>query len=494
MNATEAKEKITIDYLDKIDSLVFVLSALKLCAENEMRFIEDKLQTRGFEHTFFIVNRLNQVNGNRNETVEEGRKKILLDARNRLRNKTKFGDAGIVPVNAYYAEQGRVNKDAAQEKDSGIIQFEQQLAQFLTQDRGKVKLSQPTKELKNTILDTLVNIIPNQYKLNDASLEAVTKKYNEVKPKLDLLEAKRKQVTTKMNNRIADREQDLNRFFEARFRQISNNLYSYIDQIEVEKKLSLIPWKTKDSAKAMVEELVEKLQPLIAEEQKEWIKSDLEPYIERLTDTFNDDFETHLKVICSEIDELKLSISTEVEGAPSTFDKVMGVALGVLCQDFVMGTVGGALGWKSALGNLGIQAGLLAGMLLVGITNPVTIIPVLIASGLIQLFIGANGFSKKIITKAKPQIKEAFDAKIPTEVVKCTDKILQNFYNQTQAVGSAIDSEIQVIKEQFEAAIQEKKNAEHSAEERKAVIMSCETELKNTLKGVDDINDYLLSI
>lgn len=494
LNATEAKEKITIDYLDKIDSLIFVLSALQLCKNNEMRFIEDKLQTRGFEHTFFIVNRLNQVNGSRSETVEEARRKVLLDAQNRLRGKTKFGDQGIISVNAYNAEQGRVNKDQSLEQDSGIIQFEQQMAVFLTKERGKVKLSQPAKELKNTLVDALVNIIPNQYKLNEASLEVVAKKYNEVKPKLEMLEAKRKQITTKMENRIADKEQDIKRFFEARFKQVSDSLYTYIDQIDIEKKLNLLPWKTKESAKAIIGELVDKLQPIIIDEQKHWTTIELEPYIKRLTDNFNDDFETHLKVICSEIDELKINITAEAEGAPSTFDKVMGVALGILCQDFVVGGVGVALGWKSALGNLGIQAGLMAGLLLAGVTNPVTIIPVLIASGIIQLLIGANGFSKKIISKAKPQIKMAFDEKIPSEVEKCVGKILMNFHDQIDVVGTALDNEIQVIHEQFETAIKEKQNAEHSAADRKAAIMKCETVLRNIMKGVDDIYDYLLSI
>lgn len=492
LNATEAKEKITIDYLNKIDSLVFVLSALKLCADNEIRFINEKLLVRGFEHTFFLVNRLNQINGNRNESAEDGRKKVLLDAKNRLRNKTKFGDAGIVGVNAYHAEQGRVNHDQFLVDDSQIAQFEQQLSEFLTKDKGKVKLSQPTKELKNMIMNVLVNLIPSQYKLNEDSLEEVAQKFNVVKPKLGSLEIRRKQISVKMKNTISDKEVALKRLLEKRYDQILSNLEHWIEGIDIERKFNL--FKPNESAKAMIAELVEKLQEKISREQHKWATNVLSPYVENLTIEINDEYETDMKAICAEIDEIKVNSLSESKTGPKTWERVALIAGGILIHDYGVAVTGGIAGWKAAAINIGIQAGVLSGMLMLGITNPITIIPVLIGTGILALIIRSSGFGKKVINDAKPKIVEQFRKMVPEAVDSTTERIADSFNNQIDALATAVDEEIKLINEQFNVVIQEKQCAEHSAAERKTVIAGCETDLKNIMKGVDDINDYLLSL
>lgn len=492
LNATESKEKITVDYLGKIDSLIFILSALRPCSKNEMEFVENKLQAMGFEHTFFVVNRLNMVNGNRKETAEEARRKVLLDCRNKLRSKTKFGDAGVIAVNAYGAEQGRNQNDAKMIAESGINEFESQMATFLSRERGKIKLMHPTKELRNTLLEVLTNIIPVKLKMYEMSVESVQKKYNEIKPQLERLEIRKKQVTAKMNNRISEKQQDIKRLIRERYMEIADNLSGWIDNIEVTKGFNL--FKPKESSKAILAELVEKLEPFIANEHKTWNETELKPYVERLISVFNDDFETNLKVICAEIDELKLSISTEMSSGPKTWEKVTSVAAGLLLQNADIAITGGIGGWKSVFTSLGIQAGLLSGMLMLGITNPVTIIPVLLLGSVAALIFRAKGFGRKVINDAKPMIKEEFIKMIPESVDKTTKQILKNFYDQTSAFESALNDEIKVIREQFDSVLREKKNTETSSESKKAALLKLAAELKNNLKETDSINDYLLSI
>ena len=179
-----------MEYLSKADAILFVLNATQLCSMEEMNFVENNLKAQGFNDPFFVVNRVDLIPPREVKMIEKF-------ASQKLKG---YSSNDIYYVSAYNALMGKTENDQAKYESSGLPAFEERLSHFLTKEKGKAKLLQPARELKRIITDEVIGKnIPAGKKMLSASLDEVKAKYEEIKPKLAVLETKKTQIVDKMN-------------------------------------------------------------------------------------------------------------------------------------------------------------------------------------------------------------------------------------------------------------------------------------------------------
>ena len=173
LNEAETRTQVTMDYLTKADAILFVLTADKLCSIDEMDFIENNLHEFGFTDPFFIVNRFDLIPENQREGIMRFAKMKL----------GEFSTNEIFYVSAQQALDGEVQGNPALYEKSQMGAFTKRLSEFLTKDKGKIKLSQPARELKRILNnEALYKVIPSQRAMLDSSLDEVRARYDAAKP------------------------------------------------------------------------------------------------------------------------------------------------------------------------------------------------------------------------------------------------------------------------------------------------------------------------
>ncbi|HAA28573.1 MAG TPA: GTP-binding protein, partial [Cyanobacteria bacterium UBA8553] len=88
LNANDVRQQITIDYLSRIDAVLFVLSCEQLGTRSEKEMI-DIIRKCGHEYIFFICNRYNDIRRS------EEQAKVRQSALSQFTNLTKLGKNGI---------------------------------------------------------------------------------------------------------------------------------------------------------------------------------------------------------------------------------------------------------------------------------------------------------------------------------------------------------------------------------------------------------------
>jgi len=252
LNEHGIRTEVTTRYLNKADAILFILAADKPCAKDEMEFIEFNLNGNGFRHLFFLFNRFDQLDN------EADRQDIRELAKEKLSERTELKD-GIYFVSARDALIGREKGDAALYDSSGMKEFESGLSEFLVNDRGKLKLSQPAHSLKRILeAEVLARAIPQRRGMLESDLNALVARWEAVKPKLEDLkeieESTRKNVLEIIELEIPTIKKVIADYFA---KELTYNITAWINDYEPDTDVSA--WsrqKTVDKCSKEIREYV----------------------------------------------------------------------------------------------------------------------------------------------------------------------------------------------------------------------------------------------
>ena len=199
LNEHGSRSKITMDYLGKVDAVLFVLSVHALASETELAVIDNNIVASGHSEIFFICNRFDEL---RRPSDKE---KVVNHAYEQLASRTTFGKEGVFFISAIDAVMGREENDEAALKRSGIIPLEKALSNFLLNERGRIKLRQPCQQLNTAVKSALKESIPSQRSMLESDIADFQKRYDKAQPQLkkatknrDLVVRQLEKVTNRM--------------------------------------------------------------------------------------------------------------------------------------------------------------------------------------------------------------------------------------------------------------------------------------------------------
>lgn len=466
----DTRTRVTMDYLAKADAILFVLNACQLCSMSEIEFIENNLHEYGFTDPFFIVNRFDLIPENQKDAVMRFAKMKL----------SEFSTNEIFYVSAQQALDGETQRNPTLYEKSQMGAFTKRLSEFLTKDKGRIKLSQPSRELKRILNnEALYKVIPNQRAMLDSSLEEVKARYDAAKPQLEMLKSKKQQIIAKLQLRIEQSKTEFKRATNRNTVTVAEMVPCWIKEYTPQHKLGIIPTKSKIAA--IVTEISEYINSKIEEQQKTWKNEVMLPLVKERCDYIFDSTEQDLTKLYSEIDSISIQMSGNDVVAPEPvplWQRIAGAAAGALLLMPDLAIAGGLNGLtKELVKNVGIVIGteVLLG-LFIGFTNPFVLV-----GGIIAAIIGGGFTSDNALKKIKSMLSEAIISKVSENAdegaTKTSESIASRLMDIANDISSAVDNEISQSEQLVTGIIAEMQQGQACIDARKKVINSCENKI-----------------
>lgn len=476
LNEHGTRTKITMDYLTKVDAVLFVMSCQALASQTELQVIDNSIRAAGHEDIFFIANRFNEIR-------ERDRDRVMTYCRDKLKEKTALGVEGIYFISALPALEGRLAHDIEMVNSSGILPLEKSLARFLTNDRGRIKLLQSSRELIKALREAKDQIIPSQLSMLEKTLLELEERYKRVSPRLHDAERRRRQIVEKIERHRDRLKGTVRREAVGRMRDLSDLVVKWTLEYKPENKYKFFKFSTKEQLETLAREVADVLSSKIEESQNTWIKSVLEPLVQDHLKEMTENVEQSVKELLEEIDSIKAEMSgfsvspDNIEKDISTWERVLSAAGGFIVGGIGSAMVGGILGFKEMMKSLGPQIALVVGMMILGITNPIIFIGALLAAGTLQ------GFLKQAsITEAtKKKVGEELAKKLTFQAGDLAEKMSQSVFEKTEpfskAIAQGLDKEIQSVHHQVAEVLREKAAGEESVAAKKVLLEKVRKEL-----------------
>lgn len=476
LNEHTTRTAVTMNYLGKVDAVICVMTSLALASASELRAIDADILPRGHADIFFLCNFFDMIR-------EKEKQKIISYAHDKLAQRTSFGKEGIYFISAFQALEGMERNDDTLVQQSGVPAVKDALVAFLANDRARVKLGQPAREIRTIIEGVLSRDIPQKQSMLHQDLGKLRDAYDENRPALDLLRKKQAQTMRGLEQNI-DRSTRLVRSELLNwYRGFADKVPQLVEEMELENEISVLTFKsTKEQAKAMSEEIVLALQGKMETDFEDFRSQEFDSILEREISTLGEDA---VQKTARLIDELRCIAATISGAGASHVEDRKAIERGVAAAiGFLLGGVGSSAaglfgGYREMAMSLIPQVGLVLGMLALGILNPWIIIPVLLGGSGIQMLISGGAATKKIKAKVAEELSNQLRVNASEQADLFAENIRKKFTELIKPVETHLNKEIDAVEEQVEQALNDLKQGKAHVEEKTALLQATADNLNN---------------
>ena len=483
LNEHAIRTHVTLGYLNKADAILFILVADKLCSADEMHFVENNLKKNGFDSVYFIVNRFDTLR------TDSDRKRVIDFAKMKLREFTSFGEGGLYFISARDALDGKLDNDSALYNSSGMPEFEETLSIFLVEEKGRVKLSQPAKEVKR-ILETEViqKAIPQHRGMLESSLHELLSRRDDALPKLDALKNKltttRERIHKQIDQAIPDIRFAMNRYYA----DLNANIQSWISAYEPGTSIGI--FSAKSNAEPMMNEILDFIKDKIAEDQADWSNNTLSPLIQNKIESIMTSNEVTFENFFLELDNIKISlagVAVSNEGDAPIGERLLAAGAGFIATGPAGAALGGMQGFTSDfVKGLVTQFAILAGLAIFGLLNPVTLLALIGGS----LVFGGMGAADKIKAKIKSEVTRGILDQINQSANDSIEKVLAGLHPKLrqafEQLLTGMDAQVREVEAHVDSVIEELKQGEQERDRQLALLTNCEQQVQELNNRVSE--------
>lgn len=480
LNENPVRTQVTMEYLSKADAIIFVFSALAMGSAGEIAYIDDTLRKNGFgeQSLFCVVNRFDQL------TSEREQQRLRKFSDNLLAPYTKH----IYYTSAYKGLMGQMQSNPAMLEESKIPAVETALADYLANERGRIKLATPARELVRVIRqDALETIIPQRRNALSTDLDVLKQRYSEAQPEIEKLKQQKDLITSRTEAFIANLIPDIRRSAVNYFNNLPGQIRVWVEEYEPETKVSAL--HPKRDAEALSDELVNFIQNKIDGETREWLSGPFTNLVNDKVESLKDSLEGRLEEFFVSLDQVKVSVTgshnIDTEDIP-VWKRVVAAGGGILIGDVGVAALGATTGLSSEFAKgIALQLGAYIGLAILGILNPFTIIAVIAAS----VIRGGLKVSEKAVKNAKEQVAATFCEEISGKSMQLVDTVVsgatENFDKIKDIISKSMDVEIGEMQKQLEGIIRDMEQGKEVVQQKSEQLSEYEKQLKGTAENLD---------
>ncbi len=489
LNESDIRRQITVDYLSTVDAVLFVLSCEALASQSELSFIDNNLRDIGHEDIFFICNRFDLIRRKEQDRIREF-------GISKLAPRTKLGKEGVFFISAFEALEGRLDEDDDRVEKSGILQIERELENFLTTQRGKIKILQPANKLKWAIREAS-RIIPERQDLLQTDLRTLEKRYEAAQEPLQQLENTRKNIVQRISN-FRDDIKDLVRQKARNFYQeIAGHIEEWVDSYQLKKPFELVDVVNMQTAVTrVVDELSEYLYSKVEAENATWQRDTLQPFLTSRLEDLIRELDDRAVRFGYEVDKLRF----ELEGKSITklsvemqdthiLERILAAVGGYVLAggDIVSAAMGAAFGYQEVLKSIAIHIAIVTGVHVVAGFNPLILIPAILAGGFAQGLMRINATNEKI----KKSVGKKYVEEIRSSAYQRSEEIAETIGYKLDDIRQAVDrelaKEIQGVREQVESILVEKQKGQTNVDQKLRELSAISQELSEINHDLDGL-------
>ena len=480
LNENPVRTQVTMEYLSKADAIIFVFSALAMGSAGEIAYIDDTLRKNGFgeQSLFCVVNRFDQL------TSEREQQRLRKFSDNLLAPYTKH----IYYTSAYKGLMGQMQSNPAMLEESKIPAVETALADYLANERGRIKLATPARELVRVIRqDALETIIPQRRNALSTDLDVLKQRYSEAQPEIEKLKQQKDLITSRTEAFIANLIPDIRRSAVNYFNNLPGQIRVWVEEYEPETKVSAL--HPKRDAEALSDELVSFVQNKIDSETREWLSGPFTNLVNDKVESLKDSLEGRLEEFFVSLDQVKVNVTgshnIDTEDIP-VWKRVVAAGGGILIGDVGVAALGATTGLSSEFAKgIALQLGAYIGLAILGILNPFTIIAVIAAS----VIRGGLKVSEKAVKNAKEQVAATFCEEISGKSMQLVDTVVsgatENFDKIKDIISKSMDVEIGEMQKQLEGIIRDMEQGKEVVQQKSEQLSEYEKQLKGTAENLD---------
>jgi len=476
LNENAIRARITGEYIAEVDAILFVLACSSPGGATEMRVIDHDLRGAGHQYLFFVCNRFDEVR-------PRDRARLVAFGRKKLGGHTELGEAGVCFVSAQQALDGRLRGDAALLEESGLPALEAALLQFLSRDRSKVKLLQPTLKLLHALGEVRNQILPAQCEMLVESLAALQVKVEAVRPQLEELERSRERIAAEVDRHRERLRADVRSEAETFLRGAAGSLAAWIEGLELERGVEIFSLQYREQVEALAAEICAKASDRMETEIAVWRDKILHPLIDLRLGVMIAETDLQVGSFCAQIDRIRSAVSQvqlppgEAE-EPSGRERVLAAVGGFLVAGIHSGAHGARFGFKGLGSTVLTHLALYGFLSLLGISNPLILGAALLSAGFGVAWIRAGALTRE----AKREIARLLATQLRDDTAALAQAIADAVHDQTakfaRGASEGLDREIRSLREQLETVLADKQAGEAQVAAKKRLLVEADLELR----------------
>ncbi|MGR3766003.1 dynamin family protein [Rossellomorea sp. NS-SX7] len=220
-----AREEITNNIIPKSDAAILILSALKILSESELSFLRDRLLASDIQKIFIIVNFKDLLES------KEDERKVLEFAYTHLKDVLQQPKIHMVAAKQALNARRKQNGEELGSKrgrrmpvwdlkDTGFVELENNLADFLQFERGAVKLQKPIQQVTKLIKEIKKKHISLERNALSKKREGLKEKIENFRPKLVKTQETGNEALKKMYMELKKEEQGLLQWYQKETEKI----------------------------------------------------------------------------------------------------------------------------------------------------------------------------------------------------------------------------------------------------------------------------------
>jgi replication fork clamp-binding protein CrfC len=276
LNDTEARNTLSLGYVNNCHAILFVLSATQPCTLGERRYLENYLKGRGLS-VFFLINAWDRV---KESLIDPEDIKEIAEAEEKLRRvfQTNLQEycqhegydrysERVFELSSLIALRRRLKNPAANLEGTGFPEFLGALNPFLTQERAIAELRQArtvSKQAYNRIKEAVDRRIP----LLEKDVSELKERVDSVAPEFELLQ----NICTKFQLIVRTMGDKKSQSIADSFHDYIVNLGNTFEQdfLRYQPNLDLLSFLSAGKREAFEKELAKAFERYINEKLAEW--------------------------------------------------------------------------------------------------------------------------------------------------------------------------------------------------------------------------------
>lgn len=276
LNDTEARNELSLGYINNCHAILFVLRATQPCTLGERRYLENYVKDRGIT-VFFLINAWDQV---QDSLIDPDDPEELAEAEQKLERVFKANlaeychtetkdlyDERVFPVCSLMALRRRIKDLHANLDGTGFPTFLGSLNAFLTQERAIAELHQArtlTKQTHTHVKEAVERRIP----LLESDITELKEKIASVAPEFELL-----------NEICVDFQQEIKRIGDKKSQAIASSFHDFVinlgttfetDFIRYQPSLNFLDFLSSGKREIFERELTKAFENYINDKLAEW--------------------------------------------------------------------------------------------------------------------------------------------------------------------------------------------------------------------------------
>ncbi|MEL6494633.1 MAG: dynamin family protein [Cyanobacteria bacterium J06623_7] len=276
LNDTEARNELSLGYINNCHAILFVLRATQPCTLGERRYLENYLKDRGVT-IFFLINAWDQV---QDSLIDPDDPEELFEAESKLErvfkanlaeycqteNEDLYRDR-VFPVCSLMALRRRIKDSNADLSGTGFPPFMTALKTFLTQSRAIAELHQ-ARVLSQQINTRVNEAVQRRIPLLESDIEELQAKIASVAPEFELL-----------NEICNDFKQEIVRIGNQKSQAIANSFSQFVielgdtfetDFIRYQPSLNFLDFLSSGRREVFERELTKAFERYVNDKLAEW--------------------------------------------------------------------------------------------------------------------------------------------------------------------------------------------------------------------------------